>query len=72
MPHSDPSGSEPLAALPTGAGTHGLAFDPAGATLWVTNQDADTVSVVDVAARTVVATVPVGDKPNGLVYRPAP
>ena len=67
-----PEGGAPLAAIPTGAGAHGLAFDPEGRTLWVTNQHAASVSVVDVAERRVLATVDVGDKPNGLVYRRAP
>jgi YVTN family beta-propeller protein len=34
-----------------------------------TNQMANSVSVVDVASHAVTATIDVGMKPNGLVYR---
>lgn len=53
----------------TGAGAHGLAFSADGKAAYVTNQGADTVSVIDAASRTVKATIPVGKKPNGLVFR---
>ena len=53
----------------TGAGAHGLVLSADGKTAYVTNQGADTVSVLDTAARMVKATLAVGKKPNGLVFR---
>jgi YVTN family beta-propeller protein len=58
-----------LGELAVGAGAHGIAFAPDGKTAWITNQMANTVSVVDVSSHVVTATVEVGDRPNGLVYR---
>lgn len=60
-----------LAEIPTGAGAHAIAFSADGQTAYVTNQRAATVSVIDVAGRAVVATIEVGSKPNGIVFRPA-
>lgn len=56
-------------AASTGAGAHGIAFDGAGATAYVSNQNAGTVSVLDVASLATRATIPVGAKPNGLLWR---
>lgn len=53
----------------TGAGAHGIAFSGDGKTGYVSNQFADTVSVIDVASRKVVKALPVGAKPNGMVWR---
>jgi YVTN family beta-propeller protein len=58
--------------LATGANAHAIAFSADGTRAWVTNQDADDVSVIDVAQKTVIATVPVGDAPNGALFRDAP
>jgi YVTN family beta-propeller protein len=55
--------------LLVGAGAHGIAFSRDGKTAYVSNQAAGTVSVIDVGIRTVKGTVPVGDKPNGMVIR---
>lgn len=52
----------------TGAGAHAIAF--AGTkTGYITNQTANTVSVIDVATHKVIKTIPVGQKPNGMVWR---
>jgi len=56
-------------AVATGAGAHGIAFSADGKTGYVTNQMAGTLSIIEVATRHVTATVHVGQKPNGLVYR---
>ena len=56
--------------LVTAPGAHALAFAPDGSRAYVTNQLSATVSIIDVATRTIVATVPVGKKPNGVVFRP--
>lgn len=55
--------------LATGAGAHGIAFSADGATSFITNQTAGTLSIVDVASRTVRKTLTVGTQPNGLVFR---
>jgi YVTN family beta-propeller protein len=55
--------------LVTGAGAHGIAFSADGKTAYVTNQMADTVSVVDVASHRSKGTIHVGNKPNGLLFR---
>jgi YVTN family beta-propeller protein len=49
-----------------GAGAHAIVFDRAGTKAYVSNQDEATVSVVDVGAGSVVATIQVGTKPNGM------
>jgi YVTN family beta-propeller protein len=56
----------------TGAGAHALAFSADGARAYVTNQQADTVTVIDVAAASAVAEIQVGSKPNGILYLEAP
>jgi YVTN family beta-propeller protein len=53
----------------TGAGAHGVAFSADGATAYVTNQQAGTLSLIDVATRTERKELRVGDKPNGLLFR---
>ena len=55
--------------LATGAGAHGIAFSGDGKTAYVSNQDADSVSVIDVAAGQIIKTIAVGRKPNGLAWR---
>lgn len=51
----------------TGAGAHAIAFN--GNTAYITNQTAGTVSVVDVTTHTVIKTITVGSKPNGIVLK---
>lgn len=58
-----------VAEVATGAGAHAIAFSDDGAAAYVTNQAAETVSILDTATRSVQATVPVGAAPNGIVYR---
>jgi YVTN family beta-propeller protein len=58
-----------LGELATGAGAHGIAFSSDGRTGYVTNQAAGTLSIIDVATHQLTATVQVGVKPNGVVYR---
>jgi YVTN family beta-propeller protein len=56
-------------AFNTGAGAHAIAFTNDGNTAYVTNQSANTVSLVNVAVHTVTKTISVGKKPNGLVIK---
>ncbi|MFO0739614.1 MAG: hypothetical protein U0270_27195 [Labilithrix sp.] len=53
----------------TAAGAHALAFSPDGKTGFVTNQLSHSLSIIDSASRTVKSTIPLGKKPNGIVYR---
>ncbi|HEU5057973.1 MAG TPA: YncE family protein [Kofleriaceae bacterium] len=56
----------------TGAGAHAIAFSGDGARAYITNQEADTVTVVDVATHEAIGTIAVGSKPNGILYLEAP
>lgn len=58
-----------VAELATAAGAHALAFTPDGKTAFVTNQNGDSVTLIDAATRVAKATVPVGSKPNGVLFR---
>ncbi len=53
----------------TGAGAHAISFTTDGNTAYVTNQTANTVSVVNVTNHTVTKTINVGKKPNGVVIK---
>jgi YVTN family beta-propeller protein len=78
---SDPGGSRvvvydtataedgPVSTIMTGVGAHAIAFGPDESKAYISNQDDDTVSVVEVASGTMVETVPVGSKPNGMAVR---
>lgn len=59
----------PVRTVVTGAGAHAIAFAPDGSKAYVTNQEGDTVSVIEVASGTVTETIPVGSKPNGMAVR---
>lgn len=56
-------------AIPTGAGAHAIAFSADGKTGYVSNQLANTLSVIDLASLTVKKTIAVGRKPNGIMFR---
>lgn len=56
--------------LETGAGAHGVVSDRLGRYAYVTNTYANSVSVLDMASRTVTKTVAVGKAPNGISIRP--
>ena len=60
-----------VAEVETGAGAHGVVVDPSSRHAYVTNLYADTVAVLDLDSLKVVATVPVGDTPNGISFSPA-
>ncbi len=53
----------------TGADAHAIAFTNDGVTAYVTNQGANTVSVINVAAHTKIKDIAVGKKPNGIVLK---
>lgn len=56
-------------AFNTGAGAHAISFTIDGNTAYVTNQTANTVSVVNVTNHTVTKTIAVGKKPNGITIK---
>lgn len=56
--------------IETGPGAHGVVVDREGRYAYVTNTYANSVSVLDVASRKVVAQVRVGKAPNGISITP--
>ncbi|MFD5428912.1 YncE family protein, partial [Streptomyces sp. NPDC127084] len=56
-------------ALPVVASQPAHAVPP-GTYAYVANQDDDTLSVIDTATQTVVATIPAGDGPRGVAVSP--
>ena len=54
--------------VPVGLDPVSVALRPGTNEAWVVNHLSDTVSVVDVAARKLIATVTVGDEPNDVVF----
>ncbi len=52
------------ARIPTGKGPDGALFDPGSKLVYVMNGDSGDVAVIDTTAKRVVATVPVGGKPE--------
>ncbi len=61
-----------MGEIATGEGAHAIAFSGDGKMGYITNQVANTVSVIDIKSKKVTATIPVGKKPNGMVWRAAP
>jgi YVTN family beta-propeller protein len=58
----------PPTRLATGPGIHDIAFDAPGRIAYVSNADANTVSVIDMTAQTIAGTVPTGRRPVILAY----
>lgn len=65
----DPDRDDRQHEIRVGDGAHAIAFSDSGRTACITNQHANTVSVIDVEERRVKRTILVGNKPNGLVFR---
>ena len=66
----DTAGMVEVGEVATGAGAHGVVVDASGRRGYVTNIYADTVTVVDLTNDTAIATIPVGDGPNGVTWSP--
>jgi YVTN family beta-propeller protein len=49
----------------------GVAYDPSNGYIYVTDFYSDTVSVINGANNTVIATIPVGSRPMGVAYDPS-
>jgi YVTN family beta-propeller protein len=56
-------GRKAIKQIPTGKGAEGIAITPDGREVWVTNREADTVSVIDVSSLEIAATVPAAQFP---------
>lgn len=54
-------------SITTGANAHAIAFSTDNNKAYVTNQDANTVSIINVSTHSVTTTVNVGSKPNGII-----
>ena len=63
---------ENVATLRVGRWPFGSAADPAGTTAWVANDRDGTLSVIDLAARRVVGTLPAPGGPETVLYVPDP
>jgi len=59
------------ASVPGNLEGPGVAVNPAGTKVYVTNYGKNTVSVIDTATNKVTATVPVGNGPYGVAVNPA-
>ncbi len=55
--------------IATGADAHAIVFNADGSKAYVTNQGANTVSVIDLGTHTKIKDIPVGNKPNGIVLK---
>jgi YVTN family beta-propeller protein len=56
-------GRKAIRQIPTGKGAEGIAITPDGREVWVTNREADTVSVIDTKSLKVAATIPAAKFP---------
>lgn len=54
-------------SITTGANAHAIAFNADNSKAYVTNQDANTVSIINVLTHSVITFVNVGSKPNGII-----
>ena len=54
------------ATIVVGKGAHGVVTDPKSTFIYVTNMFDNTVSVINNRENRVIATVPVGETPNGI------
>jgi len=54
-----------------GMGPWGIAYDPSNGYIYVTDYGSYSVSVIDGATNTVIATIPVGTEPEGVAYDPS-
>jgi YVTN family beta-propeller protein len=65
-----PGGAGAQCRIPAGSGTEGIVFSRDGATAYAANGGADTVTVIDVATRTVIHTLGVPGSPRRVHVRP--
>lgn len=65
-----PGGVGSQCRIPAGAGTEGIAFTHDGSTAYAANGGANTITVIDVASRTVVRNLPVAGSPRRVHLTP--
>ena len=58
-----------VTTITAGAGTHGIVFNANYTKAYVTNQEANTVSVINAVLRKKIKDITVGTKPNGMVVK---
>lgn len=61
---------EQVAAIPVGALPHGLWPSGDGTRVYVGLENADAVAVIDTLSNTVIASIPIGQGPQGVAYIP--
>jgi YVTN family beta-propeller protein len=66
----DPRSNTETAAITVGAAPHWLTTSTDGRTAYVTDENSNDVSIVDLASRRVVASVPVGNGPRKIAVQP--
>ncbi len=62
-----PAGTPEITTIPVGAGPTGIDGDESTGNVYVANNSAGTVSVIDTATDTVFATLAVGGEPSGVI-----
>lgn len=70
MSFIDVAGLKVAATIKTGAGAHAMVIVCDGRRAYVANTYANTVSVIDMGTRKVIATVRVGKGPDGISIAP--
>ena len=60
-----------IATITVGSNPEGVAVNPAGTRVYVTNAGSGTVSVIDTATNTVIATIPVDSTPSAIAIATA-
>ena len=68
--HAAPAAWKATAVINVGAGAGVMAEDMRTGTVWVTNYQSDTVSVIDERTRKVTAVIPVGADPDAIAADP--
>jgi YVTN family beta-propeller protein len=63
-------GFEQVASIPVGALPHGLWPSGDGTRVYVGLENADAAAVIDTASNSVIATIPLGQAPQGVAYVP--
>jgi YVTN family beta-propeller protein len=65
--NADPNALRIVDRIPVGQSPSGITANPKGTRLYVSNQRDDSVSVIDTSSSRVIATIPVGLHPIGLL-----
>ncbi len=66
----DTKTGKPVGALTGLKGTHGVAFDPAGSVVYVSDGQSNAVVVFDKTSLQQVASIPAGTNPDGILFEP--